>query len=42
LDSPFPLGVHGEDPRLSSSVYGEMLLETTVLSIGEKLEELGL
>ena len=42
LDSPIHLGVHGEDPLLSSKAYGEMLLETTVSSIGRKLEELGL
>jgi creatinine amidohydrolase len=38
----WPLGVKGEDPRLSSAAYGEYILETTVNAIGQKLQELGL
>ena len=40
--SSWPLGVKGEDPRTSSAAWGEYLLETTVQSIGRKLQELGL
>lgn len=43
LDSEsWPLGVKGEDPRLSDAAYGQYIIETTVQSIGQKLQELGL
>lgn len=38
----WPLGVKGEDPRLSTAAHGEYILETTVNAIGQKLQELGL
>ncbi|ADY14561.1 creatininase family protein [Sphaerochaeta globosa] len=38
----WPLGVKGEDPRLSDAAYGEFLIQTTVDAIGGKLLELGL
>lgn len=38
----WPLGVKGEDPRLSNAAYGEYLIQTTVEAIGRKLLELGL
>ncbi len=38
----WPLGVKGEDPRLSTAAYGQYLIETTVEAIGRKLLELGL
>lgn len=42
LSDPWPLGVKGEDPRLSTAAYGEYLLQTTSEAIGRKLLELGL
>lgn len=38
----WPLGVKGEDPRHSTAVWGEYLLETTESAIVRKLQELGL
>ncbi|MEN6370038.1 MAG: creatininase family protein [Thermotogota bacterium] len=36
-----PLGVFGEDPRDSTTAYGEELIEKTLTLIGAKLGELG-
>jgi creatinine amidohydrolase len=41
-EAPWPLGVRGEDPRLSTAEYGRHLVDTTVDAIGRKLLELGL
>ena len=38
----WPQGVCGEDPRDASAAFGEELIESTLLLIGSKLDELGL
>jgi len=38
----WPQGVAGEDPRDSTTEYGEELMEATLALIGNKLDELGL
>lgn len=37
----WPQGVGGEDPRDSTTAFGEELIETTLSAIGNKLDELG-